>query len=548
MSSDGSITYKVEVDNSGAIKSLNQIDDAAEETGKKGQKHSKAFTAAIGIAAAGAVVSMKALTSAVRQSIDAFAEYEQLVGGVETLFKDSADVVMEYAQNAYKTAGMSANQYMDTITSFSASLINSLGGDTKKAAELGNMAVTDMADNVNKMGTTMEAVQNAYAGFARGQYNMLDNLRLGYSGSREQMEKLLADAEKISGIHYDIESYADIVEAIHVIQTEMGITGTTAKEAATTIQGSMNMAKAAWMNWLTGLADQDADLEALTDNLISTVITAATNVTKVIPQILTSLFQSVPKLITELGPELVNTLVGLIPVLVGCIPQFLDAGLQLFTALIEALDEIIPQLIEMLPDLITQIGQALQDNMPLLISAAIQLFLGITIALFQALPQILMACLDMGVQRVSGILQGIRENIGQVWRTIVDGVSGAIDKVKEFLGISSPSKYMAEQVGQWIPSGVAVGITANTDSVDKAMRSLTGAVAGYDFGLNGPASPTATVAYSATLNAGSIVGEIQSLRAAIEGLKLYLDGNLLVGGIAPQMDAALGRLEMIGAR
>ena len=171
-------------------------------------------------------------------AVNSYAEYEQLAGGVETLFKDSSNKLMGYADQAYKTAGMSANEYMSTVTSFSASLLQSLEGDTEKAADYANQAVIDMSDNANKMGTSIEMIQNAYQGFAKQNYTMLDNLKLGYGGTKEEMERLLADAEKISGIKYDISSFGDVTQAIHVIQTELGITGTTAKEASSTIQGS----------------------------------------------------------------------------------------------------------------------------------------------------------------------------------------------------------------------------------------------------------------------------------------------------------------------
>lgn len=208
-----------------------------------------------------------------------YAQYEQLVGGVDTLFKKSSKKVQEYASNAYKTAGMSANEYMETVTSFSASLLQSLENDTEAAAEYANMAITDMSDNANKMGTSMEMIQNAYNGFAKQNYTMLDNLKLGYGGTKEEMERLLADADKLSdsfNLQVDasgalVYSYADIVDAIHIVQTEMGITGTTAKEAGTTIQGSVDSMKAAWTNLVTGLGDENANIEQLFDDLVVTI-------------------------------------------------------------------------------------------------------------------------------------------------------------------------------------------------------------------------------------------------------------------------------------
>ena len=209
-----------------------------------------------------------------KEALDSYADYEQLVGGVETLFKDSSGIVENYANNAYKTAGLSANDYMETVTSFSASLLQSLDGDTAKVAEVSNMAVTDMADNANKMGTDMSSIQNAYQGFAKQNYTMLDNLKLGYGGTKSEMERLLSDAQKISGVKYDISNLNDVYQAIHVVQGELGITGTTAKEASTTIQGSVSAMKSAWQNMLTGIADDNADFDGLINNLVDSIVTA----------------------------------------------------------------------------------------------------------------------------------------------------------------------------------------------------------------------------------------------------------------------------------
>ena len=229
----------------------------------------------------------KAAVDMVKDAVQGFADYEQLVGGVETLFGNSADKVEQYAQQAYQSAGLSANEYMETVTSFSASLLSSLGGDTAKAAEIADQAIVDMADNANKMGTSMESIQSAYQGFAKQNYTMLDNLKLGYGGTKSEMERLLDDAEQIKAAHgemasYSIDSYADIVEAIHVVQTEMGITGTTAKEATETISGSIASAEAAFENFKTGLADENADIEQLAEDLAEGIVTAARNIVPVV--------------------------------------------------------------------------------------------------------------------------------------------------------------------------------------------------------------------------------------------------------------------------
>lgn len=227
--------------------------------------------------------------SLVSAAVGGYAQFEQLTGGIDTLFGDSSAKMQEFADQAYKTAGMSANEYMSTVTGFSAALIRSVGGDTERAADLANTAITDMSDNANKMGTSLESLQNAYTGFSRGNFTMLDNLALGFSGTKEGMRELLDTAEQLSGIEYDISSYADIVDAIHVVQSEMGITGTTAAEASNTISGSVDTMKAAWDNWLTGLGDADADMSGLTDSLIDAAQTAWSNIEPVLSQIKTNL-------------------------------------------------------------------------------------------------------------------------------------------------------------------------------------------------------------------------------------------------------------------
>lgn len=248
----------------------------------------------------------------IADSIKAYANYEQLIGGVETLFKDSADMVQKYAAQAYKNQGMSANAYMETVTGFSASLLQSLGGDTEKAAKIADMAITDMSDNANKMGTSMESIQYAYQGFAKQNYTMLDNLKLGYGGTRSEMERLLKDAEKLTGIHYDISNLSDVYEAIHAIQTEMGITGTTAQEAATTLSGAWNSAKAAFDNWLVALADPEGDVEGSTQQMMDSMAHVIEMSAPVIGNALGNLIGQLPGIIVEHIPDLVEAIVMMV--------------------------------------------------------------------------------------------------------------------------------------------------------------------------------------------------------------------------------------------
>ena len=311
-----------------------------------GVKTGLSTVAKVGAAAVSAgVAGVAALT---KMGVEGYAQYEQLTGGVETLFKESNNIVMGYAENAYKTAGMSANQYMETVTSFSASLIQSLDGDTAKAAEVGNMAITDMSDNANKMGTSMEMIQNAYNGFAKSNFTMLDNLKLGYGGTKEEMQRLIDDANRVKAANGEmadlsIDSFADVTEAIHIIQTEMGITGTTAREAATTIEGSLSMMKGAWQNLVVGMADSEADMEKLIDDFVESTVTAAKNLLPRIEQTLIG----IGDLITELAPVISKALPKLVK---SVLPSLLEAGVSLVTAIVKGCVSALPALYDALLD------------------------------------------------------------------------------------------------------------------------------------------------------------------------------------------------------
>ena len=276
----------------------------------------------LGVAAKAGVAAVAAVGTATiaigKTARDAYSNYEQLVGGIDTLFKASSGKMQQYAANAYQTAGVSANRYMEISTSFAAALISSLGGNTEAAADMANTAIMDMSDNANKMGTSLETVQEAYMSLSRGNYEMLDSLKLGYGGTKSELERLLSDAEKFSAAQgkvrdFSVDSYSDIVEAIHVVQDEMGITGTTAEEAATTIEGSVNMAKASWENWLAGLGNEDADMEALTDQLVGSVITAGENIIPRVGQIMTTLGQTVADYAPNVGRYLRVALISVLP-------------------------------------------------------------------------------------------------------------------------------------------------------------------------------------------------------------------------------------------
>lgn len=350
-----------------------------------------------------------------KQALESYADYEQLIGGVETLFKENASVVEKYANNAYKTAGLSANEYMETVTSFSASLLQSLNNDTAKSATVADMAITDMADNANKMGTDMSMIQNAYQGFAKQNYTMLDNLKLGYGGTKSEMERLLSDAQKITGVKYDISSLNDVYQAIHVIQGELGITGTTAKEASTTIQGSVNSMKSAWQNMLTGIADDNANFDGLINNLVDSVTTAAANLLprieiiidgvvelviqlaqKIVEQlpnilqagenILSKLIEGVLTMVPEIGP-LVSTIINeLLTKIIANLPAILQMGIDILNELISGISQTLPKLIPIAIEAILNLAETLIDNIDTIIDAGIELILGLAEGLIEALP------------------------------------------------------------------------------------------------------------------------------------------------------------------
>lgn len=293
-------------------------DQASGEVGKIGDgiKNKLGVAAKAGVAAVAAVGT--ATVAIGKTALDAYSNYEQLVGGIDTLFKASSGKMQQYAANAYQTAGVSANRYMEISTSFAAALISSLGGNTEAAADMANTAITDMSDNANKMGTSLETVQEAYMSLSRGNYEMLDSLKLGYGGTKSELERLLSDAEKFSAAQgkvrdFSVDSYSDIVEAIHIVQDEMGITGTTADEAASTISGAANMAKAAWENWLTGLGDENADMGVLTDQLVASAATAGQKIIERAGQIMTTLGQTVADYAPGVALYLRNALISVLP-------------------------------------------------------------------------------------------------------------------------------------------------------------------------------------------------------------------------------------------
>ena len=390
--------------------------------------------------AAGVAATATAVGAVGVSAIKSYAEYEQLVGGIDTLFKDSNKEVMKYANNAYKTAGMSANTYMDTVTSFSASLLQSLGGDTSAAAKMADMAVKDMADNANKMGTSIDSIVGTYQSLARGNYAMLDNLKLGYGGTKEELNRLLADAEKLTGKKFDVSNFGDIVEAIHAVQKEMGITGTTAKEAAKTIQGSAAAMKAAWSNFITGMADENQNADTLIKNLVDSVITFGDNIIPRIQTMLPRLASGVTKLVTSLGPRIIEAFSSLLPVLAtetvnlfsGLITAIqsnagtiVQGALDLVNALVTGFLTIMPQLVVLGAQLIAKFAAGIAQQLPQLVPMAVKAITTIVNGLISCMDS-LVTC---AMQLIQGLAQGLIANLPQIATAALNLVTGLVDSL-----------------------------------------------------------------------------------------------------------------------
>lgn len=515
------------------------IDEVGQKTSGLGEKLKSGLATAGKVAVAGVAAGATAIGALGAKAVAAYADYEQLVGGVETLFKDSQDQVMDYANNAYKTAGLSANEYMETVTSFSAALLQSLDGDTSAAADKANLAITDMSDNANKMGTDMTSIQNAYQGFAKANYTMLDNLKLGYGGTQAEMERLLADAEKISGIKYDISSYADIVDAIHVVQTEMGITGTTAKEAASTIQGSFGMMKSAWQNLVTGMADPSQDLGVLVGNFTESVVTFGNNVIPRIQELLpriveattsligtvseqlpailqtilpslvegatslvTGLMNALPAVLTviaDVAPTVINTLV---PALIALLPQIVQTGIDVIVSLAQGIADALPQLIPAATDAIIEIVEVLTspENLGNLIDAALAIILALVDGLVDATPKLIAAVPDVIANLVTaiianmpkileagveitmaiadGLIRALPELIAAIPNLILGIVQGIIDNLPEII-MAGPKIIAALATGliEAIPDIVMV--------IPQLIRSIVDTFLSFDWGSIG---------------------------------------------------------------
>lgn len=426
--------------------------------------------ATVGLAGVGTAVA--ALAGVGKSALDAYATYEQAVGGVDTLFKDASGTVQKYAAEAYRTAGVSANEYMTQVTSFSASLISSLGGDTAKAAELGNTAMIDMSDNANKMGTDIETIQQTYQSLARGNYAMLDNLKLGYGGTKSEMERLIQDANKVKQANGEmgdlsIDKFSDVVQAIHIMQQQMGITGTTAKEAATTIEGSVGMMKAAWQNWLAELGKDDADINGLTKQLVDSVGTVIKNVGPRIAQIITGITSALPQLFSSLGGTLPALVMQILPPVLGALgqlgtmlltsattwistslpqlltqfqswvtsslPSFLQTGLTMITNLLQGIVQALPQIASTAVIVLTTLLDGLSAQLPQLIPIGINAVLNLVQGILNNLPQIIDSGLKLILGLAQGLINALPDLVGKAPILIGQLVGGIINRLPQIL-------------------------------------------------------------------------------------------------------------------
>ena len=593
----GEVKYKVTADDSG----LDQQIDHSESKLKAGFGR---VATAVGAAATAAVAAgATAMVSLTKQAVEAYADYEQLVGGVETLFGDAANYVELRAANAAMTAGMSANEYMETVTGFSASLIQSLSGDTEEAARLADQAIIDMSDNANKMGSDLESIQNAYAGFAKGQYQLLDNLKLGYGGTKTEMERLLADAEKISGIKYDISSYADVINAIHVMQESMGIAGTTAEEAATTISGSLGMVKASWMNVITALGTGETDyisdmindlvysVSKFAENLIPVIETVLDGITQLVTQLAPVLAEKLPAMIEDalpplldaagdvietlatgllqalptLMPTITKLIVDLAKMIISMAPEIIKTGIQLIVELAMGIAQALPDLIPAVIDAILTIVDTLTDpnNLMMLIDAAIQIILALAegliealprliekapeiiynlvVAIIKAAPKLLQAALELILTLVRGIVQAFGKII-EVGGQIVDKVkSGFSQKVQD-------AKNWGRDVIQNFINGIKEKFNALKDSV-KSVAQTVKSYLGFSEPEEGPLSDFHTYApdmmdlYAKGIrdNIGKVEDSVEDVSATVaESFNADVSYNLPdISGYAADLSASL---------
>ena len=451
MASDGTLKFDTSLDTGGLQSGMGKVASVAQQA--LGVFTGQMMTRAV-----------DALTNLGKSALDSVGQLEQNVGGVETLFGDAADAVIASADRAYQTAGMSANDYMSTVTSFSASLLQSLGGNTEEAAKVADMAIIDMADNANKMGTSMDMIQNAYQGFAKQNYTMLDNLKLGYGGTKTEMERLLADAEKLTGVKYDINNLNDVYQAIHAVQEEMGITGTTAKEAASTLEGSMASAKAAWDNFMNGSGDADQLADAFAtaaDNIVKNLAEIIPRFAETLPALGGAIIAQIPGLVAAIVPAVLSAGQSVLKQLQDAVLDFdfaetadkvvqmitgfiegdglgslLDTLVTIFTGIVNGISSMLPSLLPALIELISYVVTSLLDQLPAILDCALELILGLAQGILAALPVLIEALPEVISSIVEFLISAIPQIIDagiELLMALVDALPVIIDALVDAL-------------------------------------------------------------------------------------------------------------------
>lgn len=497
---------------------MNKIDfsklkDGLKKAGDVALSVAKAVAAAVGAVAA-------AITKIIKDAVNSYASYEQNVGGVETLFKKDADIVIRNAKKAYKTAGVSANQYMEGVTSFSASLLQATGNNTKKAAEVADMAFIDMADNANKFGTSMDSIQHAYQGFAKQNYTMLDNLKLGYGGTKKEMERLLKDAQKITGVKYNINNLKDVYNAIHVIQQKLGVTGTTAKEAEETITGSAASMKAAFDNFLNGsggVEELSATISTFLKNILAAVKKLAPSIIKGLVDLFRNLVPELASMVGELLPIIVDgakqlisglidfinndseqfitmavdMLMNLVNFILKNLPILLEASIKIIAQLAKGLAEAAPTLIPAIVDCLILMVDTLIDNLDLLIEAALELILALTDGIFKALPKLIEKVPEIVIKLVKTLIKEAPKMLEAAGELIVKLGEGLWEGIKSITDI-----------GVQLVEGLWEGIKSMGDWLWDKLKGFGEGILDFLGGIFGIASPSKEMRWQ-----GEMLGE-----------------------------------------
>lgn len=589
------LVAKLVLDDKEYIEKLDESEKKASSFGDK-LKSGVATGAKIGAAAIGsmAVAAGSAAVAIGKSALESYSSYEQLSGGIKKLYGDATDQMMKYANQAYLTSGKSANEYMETATSFSAAMIKSLGGDTQKAAEMTDVAMRAISDNVNTFGSDAAAVESAISGLSRQNYTMLDNLKLGYAGSAQGMLELINDSGVLGKTLKNTSELADVgfdqmVMAIQKVQEQQGIAGATAKEAMTTIEGSATATKAAWENVITaigsgeGIADAsqglisalfgEAEGEGLINQIIPRIETIVEGISTFLveasPMLLEALGQIVeivgtalPETITTLFPVLAQAASSVISTLFGFLmenlPTLMSAGMQMLQSLVNGIVNNLPQIVTTGISMLSQLIATIVSYLPQLLSMGVQLIGALVNGLLQSIPAVLSGIgeilssawdaftsfdwLSLGKAIIDGIVDGLVSFGSKIGETLSNLAKGAFNAVKNFFGINSPSRLMRDEIGRYIPEGIAVGIEANADSVTDAMNDLSNmTVDAYDPRFS-PSVPHETFSDS------SILSAINDLRATIQDMQIVLDSGTLVGELTPAFDTALGSRAVYSGR